>query len=327
MDPLSDVLSLLRPRSYMFRGLDVAGRWSIRFPASDGIRCYAVLSGECRLTVEGARNSIRLSTGDCVLLTKPQAFCLANDTTVEPIDAVSLVAEAPEGGVVTLNGGGGLIGVGGYFTFKGPHAGMLLALLPAVVHIRKEADRAALRWSMEMTMRELREPQPGGSLVAAHLVHTMLILALRLHIAEGSPSGVGWLFALTDKRMAAALNAMHGDPARRWTLQSLAELASLSRSTFAVKFKETVGEPPIEYLVRLRMMRAADMLAHSRDSVSDIAYSVGYESDSAFSVAFRRIVGCSPRRYVRSIRALDADPSPLRESDRSHRRGAPPLVR
>ncbi len=312
MDPLSSVLSLLRPRSYMFHGLDVGGQWSMQFPPNDGIRCYAILSGECWLAVEGAEEAVHLTTGDCVLLTKRQSFRLASDLTAAPLDAVGLFGEAPQGEVVTCNGGGGLTGVGGYFNFSGKHAGVLLALLPTVVHIRKESDRAALRWSMEMMMQELREPQPGGALVAEHLVHLMLILALRLHIAQGSRAGVGWLFALADKQMAAAINAMHGDPAHGWTLQSLADLASMSRSSFAVKFRETVGEPPMEYLVRWRMMLAGDKLLNSSDSVSVVAYSLGYESDSAFGAAFKRVMGCSPRQYVHS---RDTDAASIGEGD------------
>ena len=110
-------------------------------------------------------------------------------------------------------------------------------MLPPIVHIRKESDKAALRWSVERMMQELRERQPGGFLVVQHLAHMMLVQALRLHLAEGLRGGVGWLFALADKQMGAAINAMHDDPAHRWTLQALAERAGMSRSTFALKFK------------------------------------------------------------------------------------------
>jgi AraC-like DNA-binding protein len=172
-------------------------------------------------------------------------------------------------------------------------------VLPPIVHLRKESDKAALRWSLERMMQELREPQPGGFLVAQHLAYTILVQALRLHLAEGLKGGVGWLFALADKQMSAAINAMHDDPAHRWTLQELAERAAMSRSTFALKFKETVGESPMEYLTRWRMLLAADKLVSSSDPISVIALSLGYESESAFSTAFKRVMGCSPRQYSR----------------------------
>ena len=148
-------------------------------------------------------------------------------------------------------------------------------------------------------MQELRDPQPGGFLVVDHLVHMMLVQALRLHLAEGLRGGVGWLFALADRQMGAAINAMHDDPAHRWTLRSLAERAGMSRTTFTLKFKETVGTSPMDYLTRWRMLVAGDRLANSTDPISVIARSLGYELESAFSTAFKRTMGCSPRQYSR----------------------------
>jgi AraC-like DNA-binding protein len=298
MDPLSDVLSLLKPRSYMFRGFDATGLWSLRFPPTTGMRCYALVSGACWLILDEVNERIRLTTGDCILLSRGQSFCLASDLDLTPADAVNAVSKATEGGVVTINGGGGVKGLGGFFNFYGQHADVLLALLPALVHIRKEADRATLRSSMDMMMRELSTPRPGGALVAEHLGHMMLVMALRIYLEEAGKAGTGWLFALANKQLGIALNAMHGDPSHRWTLKELAQRASMSRSIFAQRFKEAVGEPPMEYLARWRMMLAGEMLANSRDSIAVIAYAVGYESDSAFSAAFRRVMGCSPRQFV-----------------------------
>jgi AraC-like DNA-binding protein len=147
--------------------------------------------------------------------------------------------------------------------------------------------------------QELREGQPGGFLMAQHLAHLMLLQALRLHLAEGSVGGVGWLFALADKNMGAAITAIHDAPAYRWTLKALAERAGMSRSIFALRFRERVGASPMEYLTRWRMMLAGDRLMNSSDPVTIIARSVGYESESAFSTAFKRVMGCSPRQYGR----------------------------
>src|SRR6201999_666044 len=111
-----------------------------------------------------------------------------------------------------------------------------------------------------------------------------------------------WLSALADKQLNAAINAMHEDPARRWTLQELAEQANLSRSTFALKFKQIVGQSPMEYLTHWRMLLAADKLESTDDSVSAISSSLGYESESAFSTGFKRVMGSSPRQYGRANR-------------------------
>jgi AraC-like DNA-binding protein len=300
MDPLSDVLSLLKLRNYLSGGFDVGGELSIQFPEYEGIKCYAVVSGECWLSVDGVPDAVHLTAGDCFLLPRGWPFRLASDLTLTPVDALAILKTARRnGGIVTLNGGGNCCIVGGYFTLSGSHAGILLGVLPPIVHIRKESDKAALRWSLERMRQELLEPQPGGFLVAQQLAQMILVQALRLHLAEGLRGGVGWLFALADKQMSAAITSMHGDPAHRWTLQELAEHAGMSRSTFALKFKETVGESPMEYLTRWRMLLAGDRLTNSSDPLSAIALSLGYESESAFSTAFKRVMGCSPRQYSR----------------------------
>jgi len=302
VDPLSDVLSILRPRSYMFRGLDARAPWSIAYPPTDGFGCYAVVSGACWLVVEGEPEAIRLATGDCVLLTRDKPFRMASDLALSPVDAVALFGAVREGSVVTLNGGGADSGVGGYFDFGGKDAGLLRDLLPPIVHIRDESDKAALRSAMELMMRELREPQPGGFLVARHLAQLMLVLAIRLHLTRVGGVGAGWLSALMDRQLAAAISAMHENPAQAWTLQMLARTASMSRSSFAQRFKEKVGLSPMEYLTRWRMLLAGEKLRSSGESIAAIGYSLGYESESAFGAAFRRLMGCSPRQYARGRR-------------------------
>ncbi|HKN28710.1 MAG TPA: AraC family transcriptional regulator [Roseiarcus sp.] len=335
MDPLSDVLSLLKPRSYVSGGFDVGGGLSVQFARHEGIKCYAVVSGEGWLSVEGVPDAVRLTTGDCFLLPHGRPFRLATDLTAPPIDALTILATARRnGGVVSINGGGDCFIAGGHFALSGDHAGVLLGVLPPIVHIRNESDKAAIRWSLDRMRQELREPQPGGFLVAQYLAYMMLVQALRLHLAEGR-GGVGWLFALADKQMSAAINAMHDDPAHRWTLQELAERAGMSRSTFALKFKETVGASPMEYLTRWRMLLAGDRLTNSSDPISVIALSLGYESESAFSTAFKRVMGCSPRQYGRGRGAdsrsegeasADLSPSPrLRGEGRGEGRGDWPL--
>jgi AraC-like DNA-binding protein len=300
MDPLSDVLSLLKPRSYVSAGFDAGGAWSIHFPDQHNfIKCYAVVSGACWLSVEGVANPVQLNAGECFVLPSGRPFRLASDMRVTPIEASMIFPPARAGGVVTYNDGGDFFLVGSRFGVSGNHAGTLLAMLPPIVHIRKEADQAALRWSVERMMHELREQEPGGALIAQHLAHMMLVQALRLHLAEGRNDSVGWFAALGDKQISAAINAMHENPAHGWTLQELGQRAGMSRSTFALRFKGTAGETPMEYLTRWRMLLAGDRLANSSEPLSTIAVSLGYESESAFGTAFKRVMGCSPRQYSR----------------------------
>lgn len=298
MDPLSDVLSLLKPRNYLSAGLEAGGDWSIQFPDQQAaIKCGAVVSGQCWLSMEGVSDAVRLDTGDCFLLPRGRPFRLASDLNLPPVDARTIFSPARTGGVTSYNGGGDFLLVSSRFALSGDHAGILLRMLPPVVHIRGESDRSALRWPVERMMQELRAPQPGGFLVVEHLAHMILIEALRLHMAEGLR--VGWLFALADRQMGAAINAVHDDPAHGWTLQELGERVGMSRSTFALKFKKMVGTSAMDYLTRWRMLLAGDRLANSSDPVSVIALSLGYESESAFSTAFKRVMGCSPRQYGR----------------------------
>ncbi|MEW7851026.1 AraC family transcriptional regulator, partial [Massilia aurea] len=205
---------------------------------------------------------------------------------------------------VTINAGGDVYGLGGFFEFDSRHTDLLMKVLPPVVHIREQSDRVALRSAIERIMQELRTPQPGGFLAAQHLAHLMLLQALRTILAKGPNGGTGWIYALGDKQLGAAMNALHGDPARKWTIQSLADIAAMSRSTFALRFRECVGESPIDYLTRWRMLLAADRLLTTRDAIAMIAPSLGYESESAFSTAFKRVMGCAPRDYVRQQAAV-----------------------
>ena len=297
MDPLSDVLSLLKPRSYVSGGFEVDGDMAIQFPRHQGIKCYAVLAGQCWLSVEGVPDAVLLTAGDCFLLPRGLPFCLATDLSLTPVDFQTLLAERRAGSMVSSHESGGRYIAGGHFLLSGSHADMLLGSLPPIVHIRKESDKEAMRWSLERMREELRDPQPGGSLIAQQLAYMMLIQALRLHLADEARRGVGWLFALADKQMGTAITCMHDNPGHPWTLQKLAERAGMSRSIFALRFKETVGATPMEYLTRWRMLLAGDRLKNSDDSISGIALSLGYESESAFGKAFKRVMGCSPRQY------------------------------
>jgi AraC-like DNA-binding protein len=311
MDPLSDVLSMLKPQSYTAGGFGVGGDVAIQFPKPLGIKCYAVASGQCWLSVEGVPDAVLLTAGDCYVLPRGLPFRMATDLSLTPVDFRTFLSARRPGDEVCNKEGGGCYLVGGHFLLTGSHADMLLSSLPPIVHIRKESDKAAILWSLERMKEELHDPQPGGSLITQQLAYMMLVQALRLHLADGTREGVGWLFALADKQMCAAITCMHDDPGHPWTLQKLAERVGMSRSVFALKFKAMVGATPMEYLTRWRMLLAGDRLKNSDDSISVIASSLGYDSESAFGKAFRRVIGCSPRQYSRGStltpRSLTAD--------------------
>ena len=313
MDPLSDVLALLRPRSSVSAGFAAAGDWSLRFADQHGrIKCYAVVAGSCWLQVEDGPAPVRLRAGECFVLPSGRPFRLASDLALEPRDSSTLFPPAQPGGVVSVNGGGEFLLVGSRFALAGTQAAVLLRTLPAIMQVSGDGDRAALLWAVERMRQELREAQPGSALVAEHLAHMMLVQVLRLHLADRAGQAVGWFYALADRQIGAALTALHADPARRWTVADLARLAGLSRSGFALKFRALVGETPMDYLAQWRMLLAADRLATTAQPVSAIALSLGYDSESAFSTAFRRIMGCSPRQHARPRDAAQPGPAPAR---------------
>jgi AraC-like DNA-binding protein len=300
MDPLSEVLALMKPQLYIAGGFAVLDDIAIQFPKHAGIKCYAMLSGQCWLVVEGVPEPALLHAGDCFLLPRGLPFCLTTNLALEPI----LFSEA----CARLNTLSETPGVhhdapyiaGGHFRLTGNHAEMILQSLPPIVHIRRESDKAAMRWSLERMREELRDQQPGSSLIAQQLAYMMLVQALRLHLADATSAIPGWLSALSDKHMSLAITTIHDDPGHPWTLQSLAERVGMSRSVFALRFREIVGATPMEYLTRWRMLLGADRLKNTTDNLSTIAQSLGYESESAFGKAFRRVMGCAPRQYARS---------------------------
>jgi AraC-like DNA-binding protein len=293
MDPLSEILSLLKPHTFVAGGIDIGGPHAVRFGAHVGIKCYAIGSGRLWLSVDGELGPVLLERGDCFMLPTGRPFVLATDPALEPVDYQVYQQEKSVGAIGVVNGGGEVAVIGAHFTFGSAHASMLLSILPPIVHIRKEEDRAALRWMFRRLGDELRNDQPGAFIIAQNVAYLILVQGLRLYLADGPGRGVGWLFALADPQMSAAIAAMHADPAHRWTLGELAVRVGLSRSTFAAKFKATVGSSPMDYLTRWRMMVAEDRLVQSSDAVGAIALALGYESESAFSTAFKRVMGRS----------------------------------
>lgn len=296
-DPLSAVLEVLRPSTYMFRAIDAGGDWSLRFPGLVGLRCYAVIQGAIWVHIDGEPGPRALEAGSCMVLTGQQTFTMGSRMDRAPQDAVGVMRTAPWGGVVTINGGGEVYGLGGFFVFEGHQAERLLASLPTLMHFQGLAEHARLSDAMSTIMSELREPRPGGRLVAEQTALSMLVLILRQQLALGLQGGPGWLQALGDPKISRALQALHATPAASWTLSSLAREAGMSRSAFAVQFRQTVGEPAMSYLQRWRMSLAADRLLHTKDRIGEIAAHVGYESVSAFCTAFKKVMACTPRAF------------------------------
>ncbi|OZO04453.1 AraC family transcriptional regulator [Pseudomonas sp. IB20] len=296
MDTLSEVLALLKSHRTLFAGLKAGGTWAVNFPAPEGIKFNAVVEGKCWLEVEGEPVPIALSEGDCFLLTHNRPWRLSSNLARQGIDARDVYREAV-GGIASLGDTVDLFLIGGLFTY-GDDARLLLDGLPPVVRISARSEQAGvLRWCLERLALEYASPRLGAALMTEHLAQMMLVQILRLYQSSLGASTQGWLAALTDPRLAPVLAQVHAEPARRWTLSEMASIANQSRSTFALHFKQHVGMPPQEYLTHWRMHLAIKALNTSSSSVSSIGQALGYQSDSAFSSAFKRQMNCSPREY------------------------------
>ena len=258
------------------------------------------------------------TAGDCFLLPRGLPFRLTTDLALPPVlynELSARMAMRPEAPGISPDAH---YIAGGHFALTGGHSEMLLQSLPPIVHIRRESDKAAMRWSLERMRDELRDPQPGSALIAQQLAYMMLIQALRLHLTDAANTGPGWLSALSNRHMSIAISSMHADPGFPWTLQSLAERVGMSRSVFALRFRETVGTTPMQYLTRWRMLLAADRLKSCSDGLAAIAQTLGYDSESAFGKAFRRVMGCSPRQYARLIESTAIPMQQAVEQYRKH---------
>ncbi|MET8610281.1 AraC family transcriptional regulator [Streptomyces misionensis] len=304
-DPVEEVLALAGARARLVATLVGHGDWSLAFPAPAGAKFNAVTEGSCVLTVPG-REPVALRTGDVFLLTRPTEFVLSTSpgAAVQPAspyfrgpDRRAAVVGPPSEPVSARL-------VGGSFEFDGRARQLLLDWLPPVIHLPGHADGAAeVRRMLDRVDRELRDDGFGARLVAQHTAMVMLVDLLRHLVASGA-EGRGWLRGLAEPVTAAALRAMHADPAHHWTVQQLARTAHVSRSTLAARFKKAVGQGPLEYLTQWRIELGADRLARTEESVAMIARAVGYGSEAAFGLAFKRATGQAPGAYRKQVRSV-----------------------
>ncbi|MES2531403.1 MAG: AraC family transcriptional regulator [Pseudomonadota bacterium] len=314
MDPLTQTLALLHPKGLAWKLAECAGDWAIRFPANGGVVFCLVAAGACQLQIAGM-DERSLAEGDFVLLAGPPVWTLSDGAPVAPIDmqtARSVQPVQPEIGRATSPDAPRRIGtgragpvtrlLGGHFSFGDANASLLRPLLPAVVQVHsREATAGRLRAVLDLLGDEVASERAGRTLMLDRLLEIMLVEAIRHGALASGTSDVfdaGLLAGLADPQVAPALRAMHADVRRAWTVAQLADVAGSSRSVFAERFRSVVGLAPIDYLLQWRMALAKDALRAGRARLSEIAFACGYQSTSAFSTAFRRIVGRPPARYA-----------------------------
>lgn len=286
---------LLQPTARFSKHVVGAGPWQVhRSDAGQPFYCV-VLEGGCRLALDGCEEIV-LQAGDFVLV--PATFGVAMSSLQPPAGAANSIPTALGEGMFRIGASEGpadLRLLAGHCSFGSPDAALLVSLLPQLIHVRGEERLATL---VQLLGDESRADRPARDVVLARLLEVLLIEALRSTTGTGaSPSLVR---GLSDARLAAAIRAMHGQPARTWTVDELAKEAALSRSAFFERFQRAIGVTPMEYLLAWRMALAKDLLRRGEAGVAAIAQRVGYSSASAFSVAFTRHVGLPPSIYARA---------------------------
>jgi AraC-like DNA-binding protein len=300
MDPLDDVFAAMRVGSALYARLEVTAPWGISFAAGQGARFGLVVRGGCWMSVEGLAEPIALATGDCYVLARGTKYRLQDHLHTPTQNCFDVIGQRV-GGVIELGGGGvGATIVTGWFVFDAVGARPLLELMPLLVHARTDLHRSQLlQATLQQLSTETAEPGLGSGTVISRLADMLFVQAIRAHVASAGEANGGWLAALADPRLGSAIRAMHEDTAHAWTIDALASRVGMSRSAFAARFRERVGEPPLAYLTRWRMFRAATALRSTDQTVAEVAFSVGYESESAFSKAFRRVNAVSPGVFRR----------------------------
>lgn len=304
-DVLSATLAKMKLKALNTTTIDAGGRWALELPAVDVLRLHVVISGDCWLAVEGERTKHHFSAGDCFLLPHEKGLVMASDLSIKKRPPLHQLMKTARDGVVGIvcNEGGDFFAVGSAFQLEGHFQQIVFGRLPSVIHIPAHRDQAAvLRWGLERFAAEVRNPQPGRALMLSHLAPIMLLQTFRGYLAaEGSEKN--WFAALAEPRLSKAIAAMQSDHARSWSLDELARTAGLSRAGFALNFKKWIGVTPMEYLTQWRVQLACELLQEGDTRIAEVATAVGYESESAFSVAFTRIVGQRPGHYRRRMAA------------------------
>jgi AraC-like DNA-binding protein len=317
MDPMSDIFKTMQIRAVVHSRLEATAPWGFThspaeadekakhaLPVSPSELAHfgMIARGNCWLTVDGIADPLPLTGGDCFLLRPQSAYELRND----PATRAMSFCDAPrdKDNVIHYGGGGAPTTiVSGLLSFEKPALKPMTQLLPRLILIKSEQARSlALHTTLQLLAAEMTEQAPGSEVVANRLAEVLFIQAIRAHIASGSENcRPGWLRAIFDPQIGAALKSIHENVEHSWTVGSLAAVAGMSRSVFAARFKELLGQAPLDYVTEWRMQKAVQLLQHRDKKLLEIARSVGYESDAAFSKAFKRVLGATPGDYRQSV--------------------------
>jgi AraC-like DNA-binding protein len=298
-DPLGETLHLLRLNGSLYCRSELTAPWGIDLPAFDGCMMFHVVtSGHCWLEVDGEEPQL-LQQGSLTLLPHGNGHVIRSSSTAEtkPLFDIPVEQISDRYEIMRYGGDGDLTHLTcGVVSFDHVAGKQLIAQLPKVMQIDtwNDDEGSWLQNTLRFIAHEARELRPGGETVITHLADILIIQAIRTWIDSAPEADQGWLAALRDKHIGMALAAIHREPEKGWTVASLAKEAGLSRSGFSARFSKLVGESAKRYLTQWRMQLARVQLRETSDSLAVFADRFGYQSEAAFSRAFKRMFGVSP---------------------------------
>ncbi|KAA0086953.1 AraC family transcriptional regulator [Mycolicibacterium sp. P9-64] len=328
-DQLSEVLRLVEARSAIGGGFAVGGKWTTRFELESPLKFMAMVRGSAALRTNGIAAPIELAMGDVAVLNSRRWATLSGGHG-DGLAAEFTMTEANM--FLVVDGSDDDVIIGGHVDVNRVGTELLIAALPPVVHVRGSgtgaseatggttgaseatggatgaseatggANAAQLRGLIESLYDEVTADRIGAGFAITQHAQLLVLAVLRAYIAQADELPAGWLRVLADERLRPAVRLMHAEPGKPWRLDELARAAAMSRTSFAERFREVAGVPPLTYLNRWRMLLAQRALRDGDTRVGPLAIELGYTSESAFSNAFKREVGLSPLRYRSRVR-------------------------
>lgn len=316
MDPLSDILTMFTVNRAIPIRFESSGPYAMRFGHYEHVKFSAVLQGRLNLLVEGQAEPIRLEAGDCYFHTDGRPYRTFNSTDAVELDGTAYFAQnrSVDGVVRFGEAPPDKVVIGGRFTFDEDGITWLREALPPLIHIRSGAPEAdSLRDTLSLLSRETGRGAPGESVIIDRLADILLVQAIRTHLAASGAQAGNWLAGIADLKIGRALRAFHADVAHDWTVASLAHEAGMSRSSFAERFRQRVGQSPLDYLTRWRMARVRRALIDTDLAFVTIAARNGYQSRTSCSQSFKRVYGYAPgalRVHAQARAKVDEDAVP-----------------
>ena len=299
MDPLSDIVSRLKISNQKIITFDMSANTKALFPGYSGMKIYIPKSGSFFIKMADDATHYLLEQGDVLILSSGREFSIFDNPDAQTIDIRKVHVLTDKSSSFT-NGGSDFSFVGCRFVFQINDTFRFITSLPDPIVIKTQREEnAGIKDFLSRLSSEIEKPGPGSELIIEHLLQIILTQAMRVLLSSGSfGNGKGWFYAMADKNIGLVLTCIHNQPGKKWRLDELASVAGMSRTAFTTRFRKLSGYSVNEYIRVWRFSLAIERMIANNEKITQIAFDLGYESESAFSTAFKKSMGASPRSYV-----------------------------